>query len=176
MGFMERRYKRGAVTAQTGVESVLSLEVRRHLRVGDLLRLRGHVKAAAAEFRQALGLADSPSPAITDRLAGCLIDLDDYPGVVELLKDVVRLYPSHAEAFIQLGRAYAALGQSEQAAAALERGNAVNPFHPAVHCVLAEQYRALERVREAETEAANCRLIATRLGSEPTASPSAAAD
>jgi tetratricopeptide (TPR) repeat protein len=164
VGFMERRYERGAATAQTGLESVLSLDVRRHLRVGDLLRLRGHVKAAAAEFRQALALADSPSPAITDRLAGCLIDLSDYQGVVELLADMVRLYPSHAEAFIQLGRAYAALGQPEQAATALERANAVNPFHPAVHCVLAEQYRSLERPREAATEAANCRLIASRPG------------
>jgi len=174
VGFMERRFKRGAATAQTGIESVLSVDVRRHLRVGDLLRLRGHVQAAAAEFRQALALADSPSPAITDRLGGCLIDLGDHQAVVDLLEEMTSLYPAHAETFIQLGRALAALGQPEKAAEALERGNAVNPFHPVVHCVLADQYRALGRAPDAEAETANCRLIATRQPSEPAASSTAA--
>ncbi|MBW2276588.1 MAG: hypothetical protein JRF63_03790 [Deltaproteobacteria bacterium] len=162
LGFMERKFKRGAATAQAGIESVLSLDVRRHLRVGDLLRLRGHVKAAAAEFRQALSLADSPSPPITDRLAGCLLDLDDHQGVVELLEDMLELYPSHAESFIQLGRALSALDQPERSAAVLERGNAINPFHPAVHCILAEQYRAVGRGHEAATEASHCQLVASR--------------
>jgi len=162
LGFMERRYERGAATAQAGIESVLSLDVRRHLRVGDLLRLRGHVKAAAAEFRQALSLADSPSPPITDRLAGCLQDLGDHQGVVELLDDMIELYPSHAESFVLLGRALAALDRPERAAAVLEQGNAINPFHPAVHCILAEQYRALGRGKQAATEATNCQLVASR--------------
>jgi tetratricopeptide (TPR) repeat protein len=163
VGFMERRFKRGAATAQAGIESVLSLDVRRHLRVGDLLQLRGHVKAAAAEFKLALALADSPSPPITDRLAGCLQDLGEHQAVVELLDDMVRLYPSHAESLIQLGRALAALEQPERAAGALEQANAINPFHPAVHCILAEQYRALGRGREAASETANCQLVASRL-------------
>jgi tetratricopeptide (TPR) repeat protein len=160
VGFMERRFKRGAATGQPGVESVLSLDVRRHLRVGDLLRLRGHVKAAAIQFRRALSLSDSPSPAITDRLAACLLDLGNHQEAADLLSGMVRLYPAHAEAFVQLGRALAAQKQSEPAADALERGNAVNPFHPGVHCLLAEQYRELGRDADAILESAHCRLLA----------------
>jgi tetratricopeptide (TPR) repeat protein len=174
VGLMERRFKRGATTAQSGQESVLSLDVRRHLRVGDLLRMRGHVTAATIEFRRALKLADSPSPAVTDRLAGCLLDLGDHQGVVDLLTGMVRLYPFHAEARVQLGRSLAALEQHQPAAEALERGNAVNPFHPLVHCLLAEQYRALGRDQDAELEAGHCRLLAARPDSGQGPAPDAA--
>lgn len=162
VGFMKRRFKRGATTMQSGLESMLNVDVRRHLRVGDLLRLRGHVRAATAEFRQALALTDSPSPVITDRLASCLLELGTHEEVVDLLTGIVRLYPSHAETYVQLGAALAALKRPTEAIAALERGNAVNPFHPAVHCMLVTQYRALGREPEAQLESDHCRLLAVR--------------
>jgi tetratricopeptide (TPR) repeat protein len=175
VGLMERRFKRGAATGQPGLESVLDLDVRRHLRVGDLLRLRGHVKAATIQFQRALSLADSPSPAITDRLAACLLDLGNHQEAAELLTGAVRLYPAHAEAFVQLGRALAAQKQRQPAAEALERGNAVNPFHPGVHCLLAEQYRELGRDADANLESAHCRLLAAGR-TEPRAPGAGAAD
>jgi len=167
VGLLKRRYRRGATVGESSAEAELGVEVQRQIRVGDLLRLRGHVKAAAVEFRRALNQADSPSLAITDRLAGCLLELGDHATVAELLPPIGELYPSHATSFVQLGQALAALEQPAAAAAALERARAVNPFHPAVHCLLAEQYRSLGRTAEAGVEREHCRLTAAEAGAEP---------
>jgi tetratricopeptide (TPR) repeat protein len=158
---MKRRYKRGATTVRDTEESVLSLEVRRHLRLGDLLRLRGHDRAASHEFGRALGLAESPSPAISDRLAGCLLDLGENERAAELLEEISELYPFHATALVQLGTARLRLDRPEQAAEALTRANAIHPFHPALHCLLADAHEWLGRREQSDTEKRRCRLLAS---------------
>jgi tetratricopeptide (TPR) repeat protein len=103
------------------------------LRVGDLLRLRGHVDAAVKEYRSAESLADSPYPEISDRLASCLLELGDNKTVVDMLLRMAGLYPAHSTIFVQLGQALAADAKPEDAVDAMERANAINPFHPAIH-------------------------------------------
>ena len=171
VALMERRYRLGAAADRGPEEAALDLEVRRHLRIGDLLRLRGHLAAAAIEFRRAQSLADSPSPLIGDRLAGTLLETGDHEAVAEVAGRIADLYPHHATALVQLGRARFALGQLERAAAALERANGLNPFAPRVHCVLAEVYERLGRVERLEREQAGCRLLAAAEGRPPAAAP-----
>ncbi|MCP4602030.1 MAG: hypothetical protein GY847_16190 [Proteobacteria bacterium] len=160
VSLMKRRFKRGKATGESGLESLLSADVRRHLRVGDLLRLRGHIQAAVSEFRQAKRLAESPSPEISDRLAACLLELGQPGAVSEMLHKMTELYPAHATIFIQLGQALAAEKKLNESATALERANAINPFHPTVHCTLKELYTQLGREQDATLEADHCRLIA----------------
>ncbi len=159
VSLMKRRFKRGKATGESGLESLLGAEVRRHLRVGDLLRLRGHARAAVVEYRRADSLAESPSPEISDRLGGSLLELKDYRAVAEMLPPLAELYPAHSTIFVQLGEALKAEQRFAEAAEALERANAINPFHPDVHCALKEAYVALGRETQAKLEADHCRLL-----------------
>ena len=157
---MQRRFKRGKATGESGLESLLGDEVRRHLRLGDLLRLRGHVDAAAKEYGRAESLADSPSPRISDRLAACLLELGETEKVIAMLPSMAALYPAHSTIFIQLGTAQARENRTEEAARNLELANAINPLHPAVHCGLKDLYAKLGRGDRAKQEAENCLLLA----------------
>ena len=162
VGLMKRRFLRGAVTDRVGAESVLGDDVRRHLRLGDLLRLRGHIKPAIIEYRRARALVQTDTPEITDRLGGCLLDLGDFEKVVQTLEPVTHLYPNHATVFVQLGKALTSLKRYEEAAKMLEKAVAVNPFHPEVHCLLAKCYRDLRIDGEAALEEEQCRMLAAR--------------
>jgi tetratricopeptide (TPR) repeat protein len=172
ISLLKRRFRRGVATAAGGGdESLFGVDVRRHLRVGDLLRLRGHVAAAVSEYRHAASLLDSPSPEISDRLAGCLLELEETATVIELLEPLAALYPNHPTLFVQLGEALVAEGRPAEAATALETANSINPFHPAVHCNLKEIYEKLGRSSEAAREGENCRLLARRSAPRKRGSP-----
>lgn len=160
VGLMERRYERGATADKVGSEAVFGTEVRKVIRLGDLLRLRGHVGPAVIEYRRALALAETDSPEISDRLGGCLLEQEEYGAAVEALQPVSGLYPFHSTIFVQLGKALVALERYEEAVEALEQALAVNPFHPDVHCVLAKAYDGRGESRLAKLEGANCRLLA----------------
>ncbi len=164
---MKRRFKRGQTTTESSSESLLGVDVRRHLRVGDLLRLRGHVRAAVIEFQRAERLAQSPSPEISDRMGACLLELGDSKAVAEMLPKMAEIYPSHATIFVQLGKALAAEKKPSEAVISLERANAINPFHPDVHCTLKELYKNLGRAEEAKLEEEHCRLLAAKPTRKP---------
>jgi tetratricopeptide (TPR) repeat protein len=166
VGLLKRRFKRGEVTGATRRESPHSQEVRRHLRVGDLLRLRGHLKAAVVEFSEAEKLAKSPSTEIGDRLAGSLLALGDHKRVIQLLIPMVNLYPYHSTTRVQLGRALAAEKREWEAIEQLKLANAINPFHPEVHCLLAELHRQVKKTADAKTEEAHCKLAARFAGED----------
>ncbi len=161
VGLMKKRFIRGKTTDKSESESLLKAEVRQHLRIGDLLRLRSHVRAAVIEYQKAKQAATSPSPEISDRLAACLLELGEAKAVTELLPQMIELYPAHSTVFVQLGTAFAALNQNAEAVEQFERANAINPFHPQVHCTLAKLYNKLGRKKEAELEFGQCRLLTT---------------
>ncbi|MDJ0763077.1 MAG: peptidase MA family metallohydrolase [Myxococcota bacterium] len=160
VSLMKRRFRRGATTGESGLESLLSTDVRRHLRVGDLLRLKGYTVAAVAEYREAQSIAESPSPEISDRLGACLLELDDPDAVIAMLPQMAGLYPAHATIYVQLGKAHLRKGNSAAAIAAFERANAINPFDPAVHCALKELYAGVGRADDAARETAHCTALA----------------
>jgi tetratricopeptide (TPR) repeat protein len=166
---MRRRFKQGSVTSTGYEETMLSRDVKRHLRVGDLLRLRGHVEAAVSEYEQARKVSASPTPEVSDRLGACLLDLGRTQETIELLEPIVRLYPSHSTTHIQLGRALAAEKRAFEAIRAFERANAINPFHPEVHCALTELHQDAGHPKDAERETEHCRLAAVYSGQNPEA-------
>ncbi len=159
VSLLKRRYMRGHATGDKGLESDLSTEVRRHLRIGDLLRLRGHLRGAIKEYRQAAEFTESPTPEITDRLGACLLLTNQSEAAIELLRTMAELYPTHATVFVQLGRAHNLKGESENAIAALESANSLSPFDPMIHCTLKDLYQEVGRKEEAEMESANCRTL-----------------
>ncbi len=160
VNLMKRRFQHGKATGESGLESLLNADVRKHLRVGDLLRLRGHLKAAEKEYKRARKLAESPSPKISDRLAACYLDQGNNKAVISMLPEMAELYPAHSTIFMQLGAALASENQVEEATTTLEKANAINPFHPDVHCMLNTLYTRADREAEAKREAEHCRILA----------------
>jgi hypothetical protein len=162
---LKRRYRLGS-TAGDGplAAEALDLEARRRLRLGDLLRLRGHLRAAVLEYQEARKATGSPSPDIGGRLAGALLEIGEHAAAAQVAEETARFYPSLAMAQVQLGRAAAARGQSEAAVSALERANGLNPFDPAVHCLLAGLYGDLGRADESLLERGHCRVLAAAEG------------
>ena len=157
VGMMKKRFKQGAVAGTGSGDSLHALEVRKHLRLGDLLRLRGHTVAAVQEFEKAEKLAQFTSPEISDRLGAALIEVGDFRRAQVLLKKITALYPSHAGGFVQLARACAGLTETAEAAAAFRAANAINPFDPEIHCSAAELYRELGDSEAAARENRSCR-------------------
>ena len=164
VGLMKRQYKRGEMKGGDPSESLHILEVRRHLRLGDLLRLRGHIEAAAAEFKRAKELASFPSPEISDRLAAALLELGETEKVVALLEPMVDLYPSHATTYVQLAKALAGINDINRAIDVLIRANAINPFDPDIHCLLSTLYYETNRSDAAAKEKAVCQSTLANAG------------
>ncbi len=154
---MRKRFKRGMSASEEGGDSLHALEVRRFLRIGDLLRLRGHTRAAVEEFEKAKDTAAFASPEITDRLAAGLLELGEFKQAQTVLADITTLYPSHAVSFVQSARASVGLGEPLAAVKALLSANAVNPFDPEVHCTLSGLYRDLGNTDGFARENENCR-------------------
>ena len=164
VGLLKRQFKRGEVAAGEPEESLHILEVRRHLRLGDLLRLRGHIEAAVQEFKQANELARSPSPEISDRLAAALLELGQTGEVVTLLEPMVNLYPSHATTYIQLAKGLAGQNALDKAINALDRANAINPFDPDIHCLLSTLYFETDQQDASAGEKAVCQTTLAGAG------------
>jgi hypothetical protein len=73
---------------------------------------------------------------------------------------MAELYPAHSTTFIQLGTALAIENRHEEAAKLLEKANAINPFHPEIHCQLRDLYAKESRAAAADREAEHCRILA----------------
>jgi tetratricopeptide (TPR) repeat protein len=127
---------------------------RQHARLGVLLTLRGHLEAAAIEYRKARA-ADpkaATDPALCRRLGELLLALGDAAQAVPLLERAAKHDPENATLAAAHGRALLRAGEHERARAALERAIRNNPFVPTIHCDLAElesdpDRRAFERAQ-----------------------------
>lgn len=154
---MRKRFKRGILAADNAGDSLHALEVRKHLRLGDLLRLRGHTRAAVVEFEKALEVAQFSSPEIVDRLGASLLELGEFKRARDIIEPITSLYPSHCTSFVQVARAYVGLGETQNAVAALTAANGINPFDPEIHCSLSGLYRELGNMEGFALENENCR-------------------
>jgi tetratricopeptide (TPR) repeat protein len=156
VGLMQRRYRHGTTFDAPMPDGEMAEEAARHVRLGDLLRLRGHLGPATVEYRRAMEIEGEGSPQIVERLGGCLIDLRRFAEAAALVAPLTALYPSFTTGFVELGEALTEFEKHDEAIAALERAVALNPFDPAVHCLLERCYRARGRADDAELAAAHC--------------------
>jgi uncharacterized protein (TIGR02466 family) len=102
------------------------LDIRSHLLLNELL----HRSGPAEEFLRSYDLARQlrpHSPIPLTAKADQLLQLDRAAEAVPYYKSAMRLAPVHAAAHIGLGRALAALGESEAARVAFEAGRAACP-------------------------------------------------
>ncbi len=168
---MQKRFKHGAAGEETAEDGELSEDAQRSVRLGDLLRLRGHVAAAVEEYRHAQELEGNDVPRIVERLGGSLIDLRRYADAAALLEPVVALYPSFTAGFAQLGEALAEEDKCDAAIPALERSLALNPFDPSPHCLLERCYEARGKKDAAALETDQCLKLSAAKPKEQETAP-----
>jgi len=112
---------------------------RQHARLGVLLTLRGHQRAAALQYEKARRVDPKArrDPKLARRLGEIYLVLDDAARALPLLELAAGSSPEDANIAAAEGRARLRVGDREGARVALERALRVNPFIPTIHCDLA---------------------------------------
>jgi len=121
-------------------------------RVGDLLRLRGHVEAALLEYEKADRVGVFHSPALANKQARALRSLGRPEDAMVVLRGSVALYPEYTPTVALLCDVSAVAGEDGAALDACSRSVGLNPFDPTVHRRLAELHDRAGRTADAELE------------------------
>jgi tetratricopeptide (TPR) repeat protein len=109
----------------------------KYVRLGDLLRDRGHYQAATVEYRKAREIAPY-TPRILNKLGLCYYLAGDLENSIEPLAMAVKMMPGYSTSYVNLGRAYLGLKRHDEARRALESSLDINPFNPIPYNLLAE--------------------------------------
>jgi tetratricopeptide (TPR) repeat protein len=111
-----------------------------HARIGDMLRTRGHLRAALLEYERAEAAGPFHSPALANKTARALVGLGNGARALAVLRESVALYPEFTPTVALLAELYSGAGDRAAAIAMGERALGLNPFDPSVHRLLAKAY------------------------------------
>src|SRR5262249_36500529 len=139
------------------VEQVPEEKARRLARLGGLLRARGHLAGAAAEYEKARQAAPDDS-FIGGKLARTYLELHQAQKAVGVALPLAR-DRDDAGPLATLGAAYLKLGEHGQALQYLRAAVRISPFDPAVRCGLADAYAATGEEKRAERERTACEWV-----------------
>ncbi|MFU8856296.1 MAG: tetratricopeptide repeat protein [Deferrisomatales bacterium] len=114
---------------------------RDYARLGDLLRARGRLGAAAVEYGKAYALAPA-APGVASRYALGLLSAGRFGEAAQVAVDGLRHYPDLPVLWYRKGEALLSLGRHREAAAALEELLEINPFHVPARKALLHAARA----------------------------------
>ena len=134
---------------------------RNRTHLGDRMRARGRLRAAAAEYRRALR-AGPNSTVILERLGEALVHGQRYEEALPYLEKARRLNPDSARTWFLTGRLHHGAGDYAAARSALEEAIQINPFHPGVRRLLGGVHEALGD----EAKARKAREVLERLDPE----------
>jgi tetratricopeptide (TPR) repeat protein len=140
--------------SQDGSEDLIDIDdikAREYSRLGDMLRTRGRLKAAAYEYEKAMHF-DQTSPVLLNRLTSVKTDLGQYDNAEQLLKPIIELYPDYIDTHLNLGRIYSIRGNFEKAEEELKLALSINPFDPKIHTALIAVYENQGRPESVEME------------------------
>ncbi|MCS6914021.1 MAG: peptidase MA family metallohydrolase [Myxococcota bacterium] len=161
-----RRGKREPIEDDDSGE-VADPRARGFARLGGMLRARGRLRAAAAEYEKAQGLLGAAHPAVAGKLARTYLELGELDRAIAAADPVRELYPELAGPNVTLGMAWLKKGEPQRALPYLEAANRVNPFDPTVHCGLEQALSALKSPLAAREAQACQQLMNWSLHSPP---------
>jgi tetratricopeptide (TPR) repeat protein len=130
----------GADEAETDPVMAQREDLRRWLRLGDLLLERGHPKAALVEYARAQSPGEPASPLLANRVAKAYLSLKDTHSARRALEESLASYPEFALTHKTLGEILAAQGDVQGALQSYRRAADLNPFDPAVQDALVQLY------------------------------------
>lgn len=163
--FTDARKKRSGGGDEADLKRISEDKVRRHARLGGLLRARGRLAAAAVEYERAREVpAGKDDPFVSAKLARTYLELGRAKDAVAAAGPALDLTDDLAGPHATVGAALLADGQHAAAREHLEAALRISPFDPAVHCGLAEVFAATDDPRAAR-EARACKGLAA--GQEP---------
>lgn len=136
------------------LDSSLPKEVKDFVRLGDLLRARGHSLAARIEYGKALDKSPH-SPVFVSKFAAASIDAGVMEGVPERIDKSLEIYPEYVTLYQRQGDYYFVRKEWEKAEKAYLKALEYNPFHLPVRVRLVGVYEHLQRsdARDAQIEA-----------------------
>ena len=111
-------------------------DARRDAHLGELMRERQHVKAAAEFYARAWKRVGDRYESVSNKYALTLLELKQYDEAVKVLQGSLTLHPGSAPSSVHLGRIYLRSKRYEEAKKAYLDALAVNPFDPEVHVAL----------------------------------------
>lgn len=147
--------------SQDGSEDLIDIDdirAREYSRLGDMLRTRGRLRAAAYEYEKAMHFAKT-SPVVVNRLTSVMTDLGKYDNAEQLLKPIVELYPDYIDTHLNLGRIYSISGNFEKAGEELKLALSINPFDPKIHTALIGVYQHQGQSESVEMEKEVLRIL-----------------
>lgn len=136
---------RGKNRKSDELKLIAEKSARRLTYLGDLLRVRRRYRAAAKEYRKAIGLVGARQPTIQSKLAAAYLALKDLARVIEVLGNVERDYPDYFLINYYLGKAYYLKKDWRRAQQYLLRAVRRNPFDADVQRMLATVYGELRQ-------------------------------
>lgn len=146
------KFDKGGVDSENvGLEHV-NARARKFARIAGMLRARGMLEAAAAEYEKALGAGSDPF--VAGKLARTLVELGRHDRAIELAAPLVAADDQDAVAAVTLGIARAARHEWPAAVTAYEQALRVSPFDPQTRCGLAEAYAQIKDTRAARERTA----------------------
>jgi tetratricopeptide (TPR) repeat protein len=115
-------------------------KTRQHARLGVLLTLRGHKRAAVIEYEKARAASSEgkKDPKLARRLGELYLQLGDASKAAPLLRLAGADDPENGNIAASEARALRLTGDLEGAKNAVDRALMQNPFIPTIHCDLAE--------------------------------------
>jgi tetratricopeptide (TPR) repeat protein len=122
-------------------------KARGYLRLGTMLRTRGRLGAAAAEYERAQSLLGVGHPEVAGRLGRTYLELGQWDRAVAAAEPGIARQPDSAGLHATVGRALLEKGDMARAEKFLEGALAVNPYDPRTRCGLAHAYQALSDAR-----------------------------
>jgi tetratricopeptide (TPR) repeat protein len=161
------RFKKKGKKKDDELRDIALERARDFTHLGELLRQRGHLRAAVVEYRKAVKLAKNRYPVIQTKLARALIGLGRAPEAAQVLEPTLALYPGFATTHVWLGEAYARTGEADKAIAAFEESARLNPFNPRIHEALWDLYRRKGDEKRADRAARSLRVLRGEPGDDP---------
>lgn len=107
------------------------LEAQRHLRLGTMLRLRGHSRAGLKEYLRALKISPA-SPYVINKVGLALLDLSRADEAAERFREAVAIHPDYGSSYVNLAVAHKVNKAWSDSRRALEKALDINPFNPYV--------------------------------------------
>ena len=144
-GVNVRRYKikeGKADEERVDMAEIKSMVARNKAHLGDLLKERGRMEAAVAEYRRALADTTDSVP-VMNRLSDVLITMGRHEEALQLLKRARDLSPDHPTTHTTLGQTYLKLRDFKEARDSFLESIQISPFNPDVHQGLATAYEML---------------------------------
>ncbi len=144
-------------------------EGRRFVRLGNLLRERRRLKAAALEYERATLITGVTSPALHNRLASVWIETGELVKARAVLQKTVAVFPDDPQTHVLLGRLALHDENWTEAKTQYQRATWENPFIPEVHVALAAVAAKLDDKALADRSQEALRLLYGHKSAHPDA-------